>query len=98
MLSPAGHQPEVPCVRCHERVAGLAWGDRCPRCLSLRRTRAKSIARRISLLTALLTAILLGWTTTPGPSQRMWIGIGTLASFFFVRLIAFRVAMEFLPD
>ncbi|MBS1241363.1 MAG: hypothetical protein H6R40_790 [Gemmatimonadetes bacterium] len=98
MLSPAGHQPEVPCVRCHERVAGLAWGDRCPRCLSLRRTRAKSIARRISLLTALLTAILLGWTTTPGPNQRMWIGIGTLASFFFVRLIALRVAMEFLPD
>jgi hypothetical protein len=98
MLSPAGSLPEVPCVRCHERIAGLAWGDRCPRCVALRRTRARSIARRLSLLAALVTAILLGWTTTPGPNQRIWIGIGTMASFFFIRIIALRVAMELLPD
>jgi hypothetical protein len=98
MPSLGGFQPEVPCARCHERIPGLAWGDRCPRCHALRRARARRIARRISLLAALLTAVLLGWTTQPGPSQRTWIGVGTLAAFFFVRLIAYRVAMEFLPD
>jgi hypothetical protein len=66
--------------------------------VALRRTRARSIARRLSLLAALVTAILLGWTTTPGPNQRIWIGIGTMASFFFIRIIALRVAMELLPD
>jgi len=104
MRSPAGFQPdlgfqqEVPCVRCHERIRGLAWGERCPNCQALRRRRAKLIARRLSLVSALLAAAVLGWTTAPGPNQRTWVGVGTLAAFLLVRTIAYRVAMEFLPD
>jgi len=53
--------PEVPCVRCHERVAGLAWGERCPTCHAERKRRASQLARRISLVAALMAAGLLGW-------------------------------------
>jgi len=97
MLSRVG-LPEVPCVRCRERVAGLAWGDRCPTCHADRRRRANYLARRISLVAALIAAGLLGWRFPAGPNSRIWIGIGTLMIFFLVRNIAFRLAMEFLPD
>jgi hypothetical protein len=90
--------PEVPCVRCHERVGGLAWGDRCPKCHADRKRRASLLARRISLVAALIAAGLLGWRFPAGPNSRKWIGIGTLMTFFLVRNIAFRLAMEFLPD
>jgi hypothetical protein len=47
---------------------------------------------------ALIGAGLLGWRFPAGPNSRMWIGIGTLMTFFLVRNITFRMAMEFLPD
>ena len=90
--------PEVPCVRCGERIPGLAWGERCPACLTERKRRARRIARRISLFTALLTAVMLGWRMTVDENSRIWIGIGTLSTFLLVRVIAMRLAMEFLPE
>lgn len=98
MRSLGGYLPEVPCARCHERVAGLAWGERCPACRKERKRRASRLARRISLAAALVAAVILGLRATPGTDARTWIGIGTLATFLLVRVIAFRLAMEFLPD
>jgi hypothetical protein len=93
-----GLLPEVPCVRCGERVRGLAWGERCRACLAERKRRARRLARRISLAAALLTAVILSWRMPVSETSRIWIGIGTLSSFLLVRTIAFRVAMEFLSD
>lgn len=89
---------EVPCVRCQERVAGLAWGERCPRCREERKRRASRIARRISLVAALLVAIGMGLRGPVTEDSRIYIGIGVLATFLLVRMIALRIAMEFLPD
>lgn len=91
-------RPAVPCVRCGERIPGLGWGERCPACLTERKRRASRIARRISLFAALLTAILLGWRMPVSENSRIWIGVGTLSTFLLVRVIAMRVAMEFLPE
>lgn len=98
MPSLGGFQPEVPCARCHERVPGLAWGERCAACQKERTRRASRLARRISLAAALIAAVALGLRATPGTDARLWIGIGTLATFLLVRVIALRLAMEFLPD
>jgi len=98
MRSPIGQPAEVPCARCERRVAGLAWGERCRDCLAERRRRASRLARRISLVAALLAAIFLGWGT-PGTGQsRTWVAIGVLGTFLLTRMIAMRIAMEFLPD
>lgn len=93
-----GSPAEVPCFRCHERIAGLAWGERCPACQAERRVRARRLSRRVSLVAALAAAAGLGWGITPGPDARTYIGIGTLLTFILVRTIAMRMAMEFLPD
>lgn len=98
MRSLGAYQPEVPCVRCGERIAGLAWGERCPACLAERKRRARRMARRISLVAALVAAVILGLRVTPGTDARLWIGIGTLSTFLLTRLIAFRIAMELLPE
>ena len=98
MLSPSGLLAEVPCVRCGERIPGLGWGERCPTCLAERRRRARRLARRISLVAALLAAVILGLRVSPGTDARLWIGIGTLSTFLLTRLIAYRIAMEMLPD
>ena len=98
MQSLGGLQAEVPCVRCHERIPGLAWGERCPACRAERSRRARKLARCISLLAALITAVILGLRVTPGPDARMTIGIGVLGTFLLTRVIAQRLAMEFLPD
>lgn len=98
MQSPVGWQPEAPCIRCGTRVAGLPLGERCRDCLRERTRRARRLARRISLLAALLAALYLGWTLPATPNSRVWVGIGTLGSFLLVRLIAMRVAMEYLPE
>jgi len=62
-----------------------------------RRRRASRLARRISLVAALIAAILLALRAPPG-DMRVWVGIGTLATFLLTRVIALRVAMEYLPD
>lgn len=100
MPSPIGYAPEVPCARCRTPVAGLAWGARCPACQQERRRRARRLARRLALLAALVAGALLSWRV-PAPwseESRVWIGIGALGTFLLVRLIAIRIAMEFLPD
>lgn len=98
MRSPVGLQAEVPCVRCHERIPGLGWGERCPACRAERKRRANRLARRISLVAALVAAVVLGVRVRPGPDARMWIGAGVLATFLLTRVIAQRIAMELLPD
>jgi hypothetical protein len=98
MPSLGGWQPEVPCIRCGERVRGLGWGERCARCLAERKRRASRLARRISLVAALVVAVVLGLRAPAGTDSRLWIAIGTLATFLLVRKIAMRVAMEFLKD
>lgn len=98
MRSLGGYQPEVPCVRCGERVAGLGWGEHCPACLALRKRRARRLARRISLLAALVAAVFLSLRVSPGTDARLWIGIGTLSTFLLARVIAYRIAMELLPN
>jgi predicted nucleic acid-binding Zn ribbon protein len=90
--------PEVPCVRCGERVPGLGWGERCRDCLADRKRRARRLARRISLVAALLTATALGLQAPRAADARVWIAIGTVATFLLVRTIVQRVAMEFLKD
>jgi hypothetical protein len=47
---------------------------------------------------ALLAAVILGLRVSPGTDARLWIGIGTLSTFLLTRLIAYRIAMELLPD
>jgi hypothetical protein len=98
MRSLGGLLAEVPCVRCHERIPGLAWGERCPACRAERSRRARKLARRISLVAALVAAAILGLSVPPGPDARMLIGIGVMSSFLLTRVIAQRLAMEFLPD
>lgn len=98
MLSLGGLQPEVPCVRCHERIPGLGWGERCPACRAERKRRANRLARRISLLASLGAAVLLGLRMSPGTDARVWLGVGVLATFLLTRLIVQRIAMELLPD
>jgi hypothetical protein len=56
------------------------------------------VARRVSLLAALISATGLGLTMPAGGPSRIWIGIGAVATFLLVRVIAHRVAMELLPD
>jgi hypothetical protein len=98
MRSLGGLLPEVPCVRCHERIPGLAWGERCPACRAERSRRARKLARRISLVAALLAALILGIQVPPGPDARMTIGIGVFSAFLLTRVIAQRLLMEFLRD
>ncbi|HKP28238.1 MAG TPA: hypothetical protein VJU15_02505 [Gemmatimonadales bacterium] len=99
MQSLGGLQPaEVPCVRCHERIPGLAWGERCPACRAERSRRARKLARSISLIASAIAGLVLGLQVTPGPNARMLIGVGVVGTFLLTRVIAQRLAMEFLPD
>lgn len=93
-----GSPAEVPCASCHERIPGLAWGARCNACHARRLRRANQLARRISLIAAVLTAVVLRFVLTPGPDARTVFAIGTLGAFFTIRVIVKRVAMEYLPD
>ncbi len=90
--------PEVPCIRCGERVAGLPWGARCRACDVERTRRARRISRRISLVACLITAAVLGLGQPVATSSRVWVAVGTLATYLLTHLIVMRVALEFLPD
>ena len=96
MLSPSGW-PEVPCARCEERVAGLAWGARCPACTAERAGRASRLARRISLLATLLVGLYVLWRVPPIPLARIYGGIAILVTYIVVRKVVHRVALEHLP-
>lgn len=86
--------PEVPCVRCGQRVAGLAWGTDCPECARQLKRRASRVAGRISLLATLLVGVYI-WLRMPrDPSFRVYAGITVGITYLLVRQIASRVALE----
>ena len=89
-----GGLPEVPCARCGERVAGLAWGELCPTCRAQRRRRASRLANRISLAATLLMGLYVAFRMPPDPMARLYGAIAVLATYIIVRRIAARVALE----
>ena len=89
-----GGLPEVPCVRCERRVAGLAWGDLCPQCHAERSRRASRIANRISLAATLLMGLYVAFSMPPDPLARIYGTVAVLATYIIVRRVASRVAME----
>lgn len=98
MQSSSAWAPEVPCVQCGTRVAGLSWGERCRACQSRRTRRANRLASRISLAATLLVGLYVLTRLPPSPSAR-WTGIAAVViTYAAVRAIAVRVAMETLKD
>ena len=89
-----GGLPEVPCARCGERVAGLAWGELCPTCRAQRHRRASRLANRISLAATLLIGLYVAFRMPPDPMARLYGAIAVLATYIIVRRIAARVALE----
>ncbi len=89
--------PEVPCLRCERRVAGLGWGELCAECHRERRGRASRLSTRISLPVALLVALWVFLGTPDDPTVRVYGGIAVLATYVIVRRIVHHVAMEYLP-
>ncbi len=97
MRSPlASAEPPAPCAKCLTRVPGVRWGDLCPDCQAELRRRASPIARRLSLLAALLV-VLYAWLQIPlGPTSRIWVAGIAVGTYFLVRRIATQIAMEVL--
>ena len=96
MPSPAGWR-EVPCMECGKFVAGINFVERCPECQERRQARARSLASRISIIATILTAVWVLWQLPQDGLARWYAGVGILATYFLVRLIARRIAMEVLP-
>lgn len=90
--------PEVPCARCGARVAGIAFGERCPKCQLERDTRARRLAWRISLVATVAAAAWIMTRVSPDPTARLYGGVAVLCVLFFTRKIVHRAAMEFLRD
>ncbi|MGH7592573.1 MAG: hypothetical protein ACRELE_01770 [Gemmatimonadales bacterium] len=96
MPSPAGWR-EVPCIECGRFVEGINFAERCAECLGRRTRRARRIASRVAIVATILMA---GWTIWRLPHTdlaRWYGGLGIGATYFLVRLIAKRIAMEALP-
>ena len=96
MPSPAGWR-EVPCVECGKFVAGINFVERCPECLERRHARASRLASRIAIIATILTAAWVLWRLPTNTLARWYAGVGIIATYFLVRLIARRIAMEVLP-
>ena len=97
MLSPlASAEPPAPCAKCLTRVPGRPWGDLCPDCRAELRRRASPMARRISLLAALLVIIYAWREIELTPTSRIWVAGIAVGTYFLVRRIATQVAMEVL--
>ena len=92
-----GGLPEVPCVKCDRRVAGLPWGELCPDCRAERRGRATRLANRISLAATALMAAYVAFRLPGEATSRLYGAVAVLATYIIVRRLASRVAMEFLP-
>ena len=88
--------PEVPCVRCGNRIRGLGWGELCPDCYAQRKARARRLAGRISLAAMVLMAAYVAIRIPAAPMARLYGGIAVLATYIIVRRIATLVAMEYL--
>ena len=89
-------EPPVPCARCLTKVPRIRWGDLCPNCLAELRTRATPIARRISILAALLVIAYAWFQITLPPTSRIWVGGIAIGTYFLVRRIATQIAIEVL--
>ena len=77
-------------------MPGLRWGDWCPECTEELRRRASPLARRISLLTALLV-VAYAWLRIPlGPASRIWVAAVAVGTYFVVRALATQITMEVL--
>ncbi len=96
MPSPAGWR-EVPCVECGEFVSGIDFVERCPDCLGRRQRRARRIASRLAIVATILMAVWTLWRLPQTDLARWYAGLGIGATYFLVRLIARRIAMEILP-
>lgn len=96
MPSPAGWR-EVPCVECGKFVAGIDFVERCPECAERRKQRAFQLASRVALVATILMAVWTFWRLPNNALARWYAGVGIFATYFLVRLITKRIAMEVLP-
>ena len=97
MRSPlASVEPPAPCAQCLRRVPGVQWGDLCPDCQAGLRRRASPVARRISLLAALLVVLYAWLSSSLGPTSRIWVAGIAIGTYFLVRKIATQIMMEYL--
>jgi hypothetical protein len=96
MRSPlASVEPPAPCAKCHARVPGVKWGDLCPGCQAELRKRASPIARRISLVAALLVVVYAWRSLVLTPTSRIWVAAVAVGTYFITRKIATQVAIEY---
>jgi hypothetical protein len=94
--SPTGWH-EVPCVECGKFAAGIGFVERCAECLARRKARAAALASRAAVVATILMAAWSLWQLPHSTLGRWYAGVGTGATFFLVRLITGRIAMEVLP-
>ena len=95
MRLPAGFA-EVPCAGCGTFTKGLAFGEYCEACRRRRERRARSIARRISLLVTALAGIYVAMRLPPTPIARLWTAIGVAITYLVVRRIAHKALLQHL--
>jgi DNA-directed RNA polymerase subunit RPC12/RpoP len=96
MPSPAGWR-EVPCVECGRFVEGIDFGERCDECFARRLARARRVARRAAAIVAGLVVIWNLWHLPAATLGRWYAAIAVPITYLLVRVIAGRIAMEFLP-
>jgi hypothetical protein len=89
-----GASPEVPCVRCGRRVAGLPWGEHCSECGRELSRRAGRLANRIALAATVLMGLYVAYSMPPQPMARLYGAIAVVATYIIVRRVAGRVALE----
>jgi hypothetical protein len=95
MPSPAGW-PELPCVRCGRRTAGIDFGERCPDCTAELRARARILGSRSAVVATLAVALWAAFGVPSNPLARAYAWMAVLATYLIVRRIVERVAMEVL--
>jgi hypothetical protein len=92
----ASVEPPVPCARCLKKAPGINWGDLCPECLAELRHRATPIARRISILAALLVVGYAWFQISLTPNSRVWVAGIAIGTYLLVRKIVTQIAIEVL--
>lgn len=89
-------EPPVPCARCLKKVPRIKWGDLCPACTAGLRQRATPIARRISILAALLVIAYAWFQISLTATSRVWVAGIAIGTYFLVRRIVTQIAIEVL--
>ena len=96
MPSPAGWR-EVPCIECGRFVEGINFVERCAECFRRRQRRAQRLSSHAALVATVLAAL---WTIHVMPitgSGRWYAGLAIGATYFLVRFVVRRIAVEVLP-